>query len=493
MAHNKKHVSQPAASGQGSGRRLGHVLLVMVASLLLIMAVPRIRHIWKGLPAVNVDGMDWSAIQRANQQIRGEAQEALVLVMLSNHFTRGLHYPDEVPRLLSEMRTGVAAVRHSQLPRLHLVAMTLCQLEVEGVPPDQWWSRIEHYLAGLDDRSASFEHFLPSLFDEQVKIYQRFGMTPGTAQQVALLNFDAVHGPFLQHLTAGLQRVAEDRRRAGDLAAGDTCDAILERVLRTWASEPGPPSVRLLAADLLIRREQARSEEASVVVEELGRWREVCRDNAVRAGLPAAPLHLAEAPTVAYRAGRDLQPSLTWLAWLLSVQIPLALLTLIAIVLTWKRRNSRYARRHRVDWLIDVFAAGLVLASITILNALADEFVHADLLRLDAFLSENPARTGLGLPWCLTLGLLLGVVLAAVLVLIALRPRVNAALAGGMAARLGVIWLVMAVALWLGTFVVDSWRRGYDAQLAAPLSRHMAALAEPDPAAWVDQLMGRTP
>ena len=215
-----------------------------------------------------------------------------------------------------EVEQMIGWLRRTQLGRLQLAALVMLNLERAGAPPEQWWPAVEPLLRGLE--RAEFPHFLPAVATYYATVFETLALSPGTARLQACRTVGHPHGPFLQLLTARLERIASARAEAGDDSA-KLCRLTARRLLRQWVLDPGPIELRLLAADLLSAELAAASAPlgASELAEQLQRWRQACHAQ-VAAGGGAVGVGLLgpHPPPQAYAAQNAVVSGLSRISWI---------------------------------------------------------------------------------------------------------------------------------------------------------------------------------
>lgn len=223
-----------------------------------------------------------AAFSAAQQSMTGEAYDALALTYVSNQFVAALNGQVTVADARERARAVVNNIRHSDFGRLQLAALTMLNFERAEVPIEQWWSTLRPYLTGL--ASADFAHHLPACVADYTRAYLALGFSRATAHQLAATRGNA-HYTIVQYIVDRLTRVADAAASGGDPVAADNCRAVVRRFLQQWVVASGPPTLRLLAADLLA--EQLREHDPKLATQ-LAEWRAACIAARAAAGTPLA-------------------------------------------------------------------------------------------------------------------------------------------------------------------------------------------------------------
>jgi len=256
-------------------------------------------QIWQRLPGVRRVRLQPEQYQQAAQKLRGgfsrQARQALTAAQVSALFTMALRDPASGPEHYSAAVSLIQELRDTRLGRLQLAAFRMLELERRASPTEQWWPEIRPFVEGIE--RGPFNHYLADLVPAQAQIFKELGWGEGAALIEAQQMFEAVHSPLLQFLTERLYRI-------GDLATAEDariCRHLADRVLRDWILEPGPLTLRLLAADLLARRlEQANGSEDANASAELSRrlrqWRAARLSELAAHPVPVAPLGVQRSP-----------------------------------------------------------------------------------------------------------------------------------------------------------------------------------------------------
>ena len=232
-----------------------------------------------------------------------------------------------------------ASLRHTRLGDLLALAARLHALEQEQAPADNAWYAVRPVMQRLDGQRLS--HGLGPVEHAWSAAIEGLNVGGATASAVAGTTIGQPYGPFLQALTRGLLRVADERERAGDPAGAAACRDLLLRLLREWVLEDGPVGTRLLAADLLIETlksarhvaEPSRGQLADDLTELRRRYHEAASSRY------ASALGVRDESALAPRAHGAAAAALARLTWLSSAAAALAVLALAAWPF-WLRRGA---------------------------------------------------------------------------------------------------------------------------------------------------------
>lgn len=469
---SRRHSTHAAAAPPAArGRRAAAAACLLGAALLTAIAAGRLHALWTHLPQPSLRRLDPAALRSARTALAGTARDAMLLVALSDQFTEALRRPDRVGRLLEDAHTVAPTVRAAGVVRLQLAAARLLQLEHAQAPPADLWPAVRAYLEGLE--RASFDHHLPALLDAETAVYVRLGLPPGTAARLALHSLGAAHGPLLQHLVAGLRRVAAERREAGDGPAAALCDRLARRVLRQWTLDAAPAGLRLLAADLLADWLSAGPEPPAAadsgVADGCRDWRAAYRSAARTLPPPPPLLSVSDVPTPAWHRATCLARRLALTAWL-AAALGGAAVAALATAAFWLRspRADLSARRT----LAAVLAVLAVAAAGCAVVVRWPELVQAD--------CQRASDRQLGLPRLPLAGAAAGVLAAG------LTGILGGGRSAGRAGRwarcggaAGVAWLALGIALLGSATATEARRRTYEQELAAAAADPVGSVAGP--------------
>ncbi len=449
----------------GTRRRLSLAICVAAIVVTLPAGCATLRF-WRAVPKIAVQARFFP---RAEQQaayrraLRSpQAVAAYRFLQASRALTAaamGRATPAQLETQLDQVLAGTTA---SQLGRLQRAAARLWELHQAGAPPDQRWTAVRPYLEGIE--RGDFAHLLDDLLAALTREYGAAGLGPGTACTLAQWAVGHDHGPFLQRFVGDLDEMIAQRRHAGDTAAARTCRTVRNRLLRQWVLDPGPPTLRLLAADLLadtLERDGAPREQAQAIAANLRQWR-----NRYRAEIARRPLDVLAAyqkPALAPRASQTLTTRAALTVWL---AVALAVAALLTIGLApWLFRAIAPPNDRRM------FLAGAAAAIVVAVGGILWIALRPDLIRAD-FRADCSA-----LRYCPVSPLVAALL---VLVLIAVASRLTRKTAGGRAHRLGAVaagtWLMLAVTLWGAAIAAEAARRDYERATAAACNAPLAAL-----------------
>ncbi len=462
---------------------MGRPTLLAIGLLLGAGSLLELRWAWRGLPVPKLELVSPQRVQKAIADARssmpGPARAGVLLAIISRHFTTALHEPDALPRLIEDARAGNAQLTTTQVGRLQLVALNMLGLEREGVPIAEWWPKLQPYLAGLE--SASFAHFLPELLAANTEIWTGLGLGPGSARRSARNIVGFPHGPFLQYFVARMEKLAQAREEAGDAGGADACRRMVRRLLRQWVLDPGPPALRLLAADLLAESLLDRPTGAAKdVARDLQQWRAAYRDRAAQRPLSAPLLSTTYGPALDLASENRLLNLAALCLWLGGATAA-AMVASLALARWWiVGEPAGQAERVLVGGLsivVLVMVAGLVALSA------AQQTVQDDLHRT---VSDQ-----LGWP---RLPFVAGGAMFALLALVALlsfRSGRRIAHAGGTAA---IACLLLALTLAGTCLLTRAATDRYETRLAELLDHsELEAVAGPEADRWLDRLRAWSP
>ncbi|TWT44320.1 hypothetical protein RAS1_07330 [Phycisphaerae bacterium RAS1] len=246
-ARHTGHTS-PASRGAPTGAvwlgvGLG-VLLTLGAGVALTTVASRLGLVQELRTGVKPFQIDKSA--------RSEVRQALALHESARRFTLMLQDPASVGLARSDIQRMLEITISSQLGRLLHAAIALHDLESSAAPPESWANSVQPFFDGLEH--ASFRHMQSDLREHLAAAGERAGMTAGSARRMGMLLAASPLGPFLQYFTAAQFRAADALRERGAAALAAAMDRPALGLLREWIIEPGAPSLRMLAADLLAQR-----------------------------------------------------------------------------------------------------------------------------------------------------------------------------------------------------------------------------------------------
>jgi len=333
LSHRSRSAQKPKSADRAGAQRwplrrlLGLGLLVALWSGNALLC----RNLWHRLPGTCRAQLDGPTLRAAFAAARPnyppQAREALLLWLNSERLIESFRHPKQTTELLAAARATLPALPHTHVGRLQVAALTMREAELQGVPSRAWWPRVQQFLTGLD--TGTFPHFLPDLLTAEAGVYQQLGLPDACAFGTARELLDAVHGPFLQYLTDRLEQLAA-ALEASDAEAASICCRTLQRLLRQWIEAVGPPSLRLLAADLLARSIETtgpRTPLSLAVAAECRAWRAEYRTHAARQPPAPAWLRFSEDPAAFARAPQN---ALILVAWLTCAGLGGAVLTLVA-------------------------------------------------------------------------------------------------------------------------------------------------------------------
>lgn len=321
-----------------------------------------------------------------------DAEEGFRLWLAANRLTAALR---RVPTQddIAYINDQVSHVNKSQVGRLEQALFKLRAAEAANVPPSEWWSQVAPYLQGLEH--ASFDHFQSALTATWIEAYRSLRVEPGTATMFAEHQAGHAFGPFLQYLVARLTQM-ENSLAETDPEACSTIDKLLSRLLRVWVLSPGPPSLRLLAAEFLIPRLAKNGGQNAAAAEAVTRWRNGYLEEAKLR--PPPLLSMGEEPSRAAAEHARLVASLAWLAYALGAW---ATAGAIAVALCWAsfvRPPARSLTRIMADAGLIVLA-GIVggIAVFWLFPTLAAEDLRGDFSSLRYSWKAPIIATGLTL------------------------------------------------------------------------------------------------
>lgn len=304
--------------------------------------------------------IDWKAVRHARAGLTGTAREGLLLVVNAERFTAAWQYRADVNTVLDEVRARLPELRHTQIGRLQVLALTLLKLQRDGVPREQWWPVVRPHLEALE--GAAFSHFLPELFAAETSIYEGLGLTAGAARRLPLSTIGAPHGPWLEFLVAGLDAVGQERRTAGDAPAAEAGARLARRLLREWIVAPGTAGLRMLAAELLVAQTAqttSAGDSAAVPIAECRDLREVYRRCFPTLGRLPAVFRVEREPE-GFLQGLFFADSVA-AAGLMGTATAAACVLALATCIFWLRARATVALSGR-DRLVTILTALLITA-----------------------------------------------------------------------------------------------------------------------------------
>jgi len=347
---HKAHPGHPprAADGkvaeQGAAGRGWPIAVLVIAAALTIAGLVELHTAWVNLPMSKLDALSPNAVVQAFRAARtswtGDVRSGMLMAIISSHFTTALHQPERLSDLYEDARNGYSMIAGTQLARLQLAAMAMLRFERDKVPVANWWGGLEQFRAGLEN--ASFRHCLPELLAANAAVYVQLGAGAGTARRSAQNVVGYPHGPFLEYFAEQSERIARAREQAGDGAAAAACRQLVRRLLRQWTLDPGPPAVRLLAAELLVNsleadRTTSAPAASAEIVRGLRHWRDAYRDQAAQRPAPLPIISSSYVPLPDQQVDDRLRLTLAILLWVTPALIAAAVITLVAAT-PWLRR-----------------------------------------------------------------------------------------------------------------------------------------------------------
>ncbi len=341
MAKRRKPRCEPQQPTSDRRQSLGIVAVTLLALALVGIGTLHTQRLWTKLAYPAFVALDRDEVNDAFKAARSagkpNAIESLILTLNSRQFTAAYQNPDLIPAAIDRVRGYLPALRHTQVGRLQLAAIVMLGLERDDLPREQWWPRLAPYLTGLD--TAPFDHFMPDLIADDAATYRRLGLAPGAALRTATGAQGYPHGPFLEYFSAQLELVAATHTAAGDDTTAGRCRLLTRRLLRQWVRDPGPPTLRLLAGQLLadiLERDEAP--ENDTLVRELRAWRAAGRREMIACPPPPPLLGLSHDPEVCTAEATTLLRRLALTTWLLGAGVGLSLgLLVMAAVLVIRR------------------------------------------------------------------------------------------------------------------------------------------------------------
>ncbi len=246
-ARRLKRTTGPAPAPPG--RRRGPLLAVGLGFVLTAGAAWSVVGLWHRLPASQYRSIRAAAVEAARTNPTGVAREGLVLLVNSNQFTAAWQGRRSIAETREEVRSRLVDLPHTQVGRLQLVALTLLEAERRGEPIERTWPAVRPLLSGVE--RAPLPHFFNEALAREQQAYQRVGLSPAVAWGAAQASLGTPHGPFLQYFVQRMTLLSDALGATGDTAASQMCRRGVRRLLRQWVLDPGPPSLRLPAADLL--------------------------------------------------------------------------------------------------------------------------------------------------------------------------------------------------------------------------------------------------
>jgi hypothetical protein len=351
---------QPADSGTRRRWRVTPLILFVIAAVLAIINVQMLASVWRNLPAIQVARINWDAVRTARRDHSGDARQGWILAVVSSHVPTARRDPGRIHELIRDARGALAQLPSTDLGRLQVACLTLMNLEQAGTPAAARWQRIAPYVGNLE--RGNFAHLLPEIITAEADIYERQGVDRGVAYRLALGGYGFSHGPFLQRFVQQMTRLAADLRAAGDDEHAATCDRLANRLLRQWALDDGPLTLRMQAADLLATRLEALSTTTAPAVPtglalSLREWHAAQRAKLAASVVPPALLRVGELPVDPFiiRYATRIQSSAVLLTSALITALCVALLTLF-----WAIRADGGAAVS-VRGLLSVVAAAILL------------------------------------------------------------------------------------------------------------------------------------
>lgn len=299
-------MSQPVRSKRGRQARLPAggaprpawppaALALVAAALVLLLALWQAARTWRELPVAQLRHLDSQRIrqmfEQARRQMAGEARSGWIQNIVSAHLVTALRDPSAWQGLWDDAVAGAGQIRNSQLPQLQLAVLKLVQLRQTQATASERWPQVAPLLADIDP--SALQHYVLPLTQFYAARYRELGPRPGTALLLGRSAVGFTHGPFLELLSQELVRLADALRQAQQPEAAGQCDRVRRRLLKQWVLQPGPPELRLLAAELLAEDRAAAAKNgdppAGALADDLCAWRVAYRTSAL-AALPTSPV-----------------------------------------------------------------------------------------------------------------------------------------------------------------------------------------------------------
>jgi len=355
-----KHQPKTAASTPSRG---GLFIGLLVALALSAAGGWQIFKLFVRLPRTHVELLDEhkpDLLRTAQTKpLRSGSPEVLAaqdLRLLSFSLAKATHDDGELSRLRGVISARVAAIRTPQLGRLQQAALMMLVLERTDTPIATWWTSLEPILRGLDE--ASFAHHQRELEDAWTRSHENIGLGPATSRRMAQALCGSPHTAFLQVFVPRIQKVIDEREAVGDAKTATMLQRIAFRLLKTWVLEPGPPGVRLLAAELLREQLHDRKDASeNAIASNLETWRESYRESVRR--LPADVFAYAGGPVLTPMQHDRLAERLALSTWTLGAALAASIPALaLVVVCIWTGRGERLGLG---TWATSTFAALTVM------------------------------------------------------------------------------------------------------------------------------------
>jgi hypothetical protein len=467
---------------------------VNVAALIVLVAAGAVSALaawsalglWRGLPYSQITALPGEEVVAAFRAASASAPEqvraAWLLADVGKQFTAALRDEAALERLGGEVASYAAGQTHTQLGRLQQAATRMLELERAATPIEQWWPALEPYLVGLS--RANFAHFEHELIVAWTDVYRSLGVAPGTACRNARLQVGHPHGPFLQYFVMRLRRVAQVEEQRGNAAGAQTCRTVMRCLLRQWVLDPGPPGVRLLAADLLADLLEAEpastaASSASRLAQDLRAWRALYHDSACER--PVEFLRLTSEPSL---CPREYERLFTWLAlstWTCAAAIGLGLVVLLT---GWAGLIRRRGKAHPLRaFIMATIVTAVIVATGVLWLRFAPDTIREDFRR-------DWSVTSLAEWWRYPL-----VSAALAIVLVSVPALVRRAPGGGKPARLvrlsagaSATWLVLATLGLVCILAADAAQTAYERATHAAALDPLRAIVGPDADRLLDGL-----
>ncbi len=456
----------PTGTAQASSARWPRILLLLLAAILTVAALREGLRLAGRLPQLRISILGADTLRRAQDTVARSpdptVRQARAALYASRRIIDAHLGRDPDPQSLVQDLAEIAGT--SDRPGLTRVQLALARLIAAQ---DSGASPLDAARAAADAlppaASMDVSHHLAPLTAALSAGYAAARLDAPTSYSLALQTSGATHEMFLQAFAARLARLGPRPGDAPDESALRLC-AALRAVLRSCVLEPGPLTLKLVAADLLARELSTDPDPtARQLSQDLARWR-----GEVRAALRARPLSVVavrEEPVLAPTPYVALLSSLAMCTWL-AAALAGAALGSIGCAWGWLRPGPRSAtiRAAASGALLVLIASGLgaTLWSLAGADRIADE------MRRDFSAWRHVWRHPLA---------------AAALVLIAAYAcaRIGAARAGGTAFRRfgGILTLacpLLALALLLACLRANATWNEYNREVVAAQSDPVAAL-----------------
>lgn len=293
-------------------------VLGLASLIFLLFAARHVAIMWFETPAgrhFRMRGSDRmeKAIRAARLSDDATLRESLAIISNSRDLLRAYQQQEAV----TEIRTRILAntrTKANAITRLQLLAWDLQALRLGDMPLADRAERITPFIKRLPKSIDS--HHMTLLIDRVAEAYQTINLPAGMARLLATEYVGTINQAFLQIFARDAVEMINALRESDPEAASILAHRT-GALFTKWLCDPGPPTLRILCADLLARNadvlyaDALTPDEISNLRTELAAVRSVYHADQLQRTLTAYPLiathsGLDPAPRAMRRAARTL-------------------------------------------------------------------------------------------------------------------------------------------------------------------------------------------